>query len=191
MTPSDRELALRLKKGDELALNLLMDRYYVGLCSYAKTFFINVHQAEDVVQEVFVKLWIKRCAIDTEKSLRSFLFQTVHNLCIDYYRKQRNQKEFISAHHSLFVQVTQEPLDYWEEKKLMLKRGIQKLSPQCKKVFLLKHRDGLTYQEIANHLKISKKTVESHMTKAFKELKKIFSYQAILLLIWGGRNKEF
>ncbi|SHI46265.1 RNA polymerase sigma-70 factor, ECF subfamily [Pseudozobellia thermophila] len=167
----DRLLAERLKSGDRLAYDMLMDRYYVLLCNYAYTFTKNHDNAEDIVQNVMVDIWSKRKKIKPELSLKNYLYKAVYNSFISHYRKQKPviylEKKHIDAVESI-VESNHEEMQRLIE---LVHREIDKLPKKCREIFLLNKRDGLTHTEISEHLDISLKTVEGHITRAFKILR--------------------
>jgi len=163
-------LSLKLKNGDEKAYAFLMDSYYKNLCGYAYTLTNSHSKSEDIVQNVFVEIWINKKNINPDYSIKSYLYKSVYNEFIDQYRKLKPviylEKKYLEA---LDLVVEKEHGDLNELIKLVDKE-INKLPPKCKKIFVLNKKEGLTHIEIAEHLNISVKTIEGHMTRAFKIL---------------------
>ncbi|MCH9659655.1 MAG: sigma-70 family RNA polymerase sigma factor, partial [Bacteroidetes bacterium] len=129
--------------------------------------------AEDIIQNVFIKLWQQRRALKPNLSIKSFLYKSVYNEFIDQYRKQQSimllEKKYIETLDTI---VENKDERYIERLIAIVKLEIQNLPPKCKQTFLLSKQDGLTNIEISEYLNISIKTVESHITKAFNILRK-------------------
>lgn len=166
-------LLKELKKGNEKAISFLMEKYHHDLCVYANNLCGNYDEAKDIVQNVFLKLWEKRQKINEIKSFKSYLYKAVFNRFINEYRKNSKflvfEKEYIDSLNEL---VNSSEVDLLHQKIELVKKEIENLPSKCKKVFLMSKQDGLTNIEIADYLNISAKTVENHITKAFKILRK-------------------
>ncbi|MEO9510699.1 MAG: RNA polymerase sigma-70 factor [Flavobacteriaceae bacterium] len=163
-------LAKQLKSGDIKAYDYIMDSFYPGLCAYAYTLTKSHANAEDIVQNVFVQMWIKRNMIVPKLSIKSYLYKSVYNEFIDQYRKSKPviylEKKYIEA-LDLVVDNEFSNLDALMK---ILDAEINKLPPKCRNIFLLNKKEGLTHTEISEHLHISLKTVEGHITRAFRIL---------------------
>ena len=163
-------LAEQLRLGNSKAYDFLMDSLYKSLCSYAYTLTHDHGKAEDVVQNVFVEIWINRKKINPDFSVKNYLYKSVYNEFIDQYRKKKPviylEKKYLEA-IDMVVEKEQENLD---ELIKLVDKEINNLPLKCKRIFLLNKKNGLTHVEISEHLNISIKTVEGHMTRAFKIL---------------------
>jgi len=168
-----------------------MDSLYNKLCAYAFTLTKNHANAEDIVQNVFVEVWINRKNLNPDFSITNYLYKSVYNGFIDHYRKLRPvvhlEKKYLEA-IDLVVQNEQENLD---ELMTLVNLEINKLPSKCKQIFLLNKKDGLTHIEISEYLNVSIKTVEGHITRAFKILgEKLGSkIKPILFLMFDFRNQ--
>ncbi|QTE22825.1 RNA polymerase sigma factor [Polaribacter cellanae] len=171
-------LVRQLKEGNEKAYNFLMESYYPNLCAYAETLIRNRSGAEDIVQNVFVTVWIKREQLNAKFSIKSYLYKSVYNEFIDYYRKNKPivylEKKYLEA-LDLVIEKDYEDLEALIK---IVDLEINNLPTKCKKIFLLNKKEGLTHIEISEYLKISTKTVEGHMTRAFKILSKKIKKQS-------------
>tara|TARA_B110000046_G_C12938057_1_gene374483 strand:+ start:108 stop:683 length:576 start_codon:yes stop_codon:yes gene_type:complete len=176
----------KLKNGDNNAYTLLMNDYYKNLCGYANLFTKDPSKSEDIVQNVFVKIWIYRKKIDPNIPIKKYLYKSVYNEFIDQYRKN---KPVISLEEK-YLKVIDTIIDdnSLDIEKLMMNvnREIDKLPEKCKQVFILNKKEGLTHNEIAEYLQISTKTVESHITRAFKILNQKLGnkIKSILIIIF-------
>ena len=175
----------KLKKGDYNAYTLLMNNYYKNLCGYANLFTKDPSKSEDIVQNVFVKLWVYRKKVDSNIPIKRYLHKSVYNEFIDQYRKNKSVISLEEKHLRTINTIIDD--NSYDIEKLMTRvnNEIEKLPGKCKRVFILNKKEGLTHDEIAEYLQISKKTVEGHITRAFKILnqklgKKIKSILIIL-----------
>ncbi|VAW10363.1 RNA polymerase ECF-type sigma factor [hydrothermal vent metagenome] len=168
----DSFLAQQLSLGNDKAYDFLMESFYQSLCTYAYTLTNDHSKAEDTVQNVFVEVWVNRKNINPNFSIKSYLYKSVYNEFIDQYRKDKPvvylEKKYLEA-VDLVVEDERANLD---ELIKLVDREINNLPSKCKRIFLLNKKDGLTHTEISEYLDISIKTVEGHMTRAFKILRR-------------------
>ncbi|WP_245224678.1 RNA polymerase sigma factor [Pseudozobellia sp. WGM2] len=188
----DRLLAARLKSGDEMAYDTLMNQYYVLLCNYAFTFTKNRDNAEDIVQNVMVDLWIKRKKIKPELSLKNYLYKSVYNGFISQYRKEKPVIYLEKKHIDAVDAIMESNQEEVQRLIRLVNREIEKLPRKCREIFLLNKKDGLTHTEISEHLNISTKTVEGHITRAFKTLKDSLeeNVRPVLFIIFPNRATD-
>ena len=184
-------LGEQMKLGNNKAYNFLMDSYYQKLCSYAYTLCHDRNAAEDIVQNVFVEIWSNKKNINPSFSIKSYLYKSVYNEFINQYRKNKPvfflEKKYLES-VDLVVENTEENI---EELIKLVEKEINKLPPKCREIFLLNKKEGLTHIEIAEYLNISTKTIEGHMTRAFKILReKLDSKMKTILFLLFGFNFE-
>jgi len=165
-------LVRRLKEGDESAYEHMIDKYDYKLCLYANSLVKDFLLAEDIVQNVYIKVWEKRQNLNPELPLKSFLFKSVYNDCITEFHKNKRTtaltKKYIEELDAIFEENDKDSL---ERLIIMVKQAIQELPPKCKEVFLMSKKEGLTHIEISEYLNLSPKTIERHITLAFSNLK--------------------
>jgi RNA polymerase sigma-70 factor (ECF subfamily) len=162
-----------LEQIDKNTFKALFKKYYNPLCNFAST-IVNDHKvAQDVVQDVFTKIWDKRKEISIGTSEKSYLFQAVKNRSIEVLRKQRNDQKVSTVDYNDHYDDNHEE----QARKFMLKeflyKSIRQLPPKCQEIFVLNKVNGLTYNEIAKDLDISVKTVENQIGKAYRKLRDI------------------
>jgi RNA polymerase sigma-70 factor (ECF subfamily) len=173
---SDLYYFLKIKDGDEKAFDYLFQRYYAGMCIYCNKIINDIHLSEEIVQNVFYKFWRDRKAIDVSISVKSYLFTAVKNRCIDILRHRKVNTEFIQK----FIETTSESEDLtWNtyiETELfeILMKAIEKLPPECKKIFYDSRIKNIPNSEIARIYNLSIKTIENQITKALKILREEF-----------------
>ncbi|MDD7888224.1 RNA polymerase sigma factor [Flavivirga sp. 57AJ16] len=185
---NENNLVEHLIKGDESAYTFLVDFYYTRLCNYASNLTRDSFESEDIVQNVIVRLWKRRDKLDANISIKNYLYKSVYNEFVDYYRKHTAvtalEKKYIEGLDTVYE--AQEKQDT-QNLKTIIEREIEHLPRKCKETFLLSKRDGLTYNEIAEYRNISVNTVENHMAKAFTILREKLrdKVQGFLFLIFG------
>jgi RNA polymerase sigma-70 factor (ECF subfamily) len=169
-----QELIIRLKKGDMLAYDQIYHRYSHKLYSFVYRILKDEADSEDIVQEVFIKIWELREKLDDHKLLDSFIFTIAYNSSIGLIRKRISSSKY--REHLRIDSVIQFQANSFNEIEFNeLNRQVEKLIenlPDRQKHVYLSHRDlGLTYPEIAEEMGISKNTVENHMVRALKYLR--------------------
>lgn len=175
MIDMDKEtlsLVCELVEGNEKAYLSLIDLYYRKLFVYALGLTNEQALAEDIVQNVFMKLWENREKIAIKESLKSFLYKAVYNDFINNYKKKQSSMMLDKLYLETIDELVEEQPSYYLENKIAwMKREIEKLPNKCKQVFLLSKEEGLTNAEIAAYLQLSIKSVEAHITNAYSILR--------------------
>lgn len=185
------ELFDQIKLGDQNALECLFSIYFPRLNNFAKNVVKDDVISQDIVQDVFVKVWEKRAEIETI-NLEAFLFRLVRNRCIDYIKRlkvvnNRMQEIQISSKYEELYRIDfigDEPYVLIEkELKLKIEQTIETLPDRCREVFVLSRINGLKNREIAEKLDISIKNVERHLSRAMQSFKENFAEELPLVLI--------
>ena len=171
---------------DRPAFETLFHGEYKGLCFWAVSYVKNMETAEEIVQESFVGLWEHRERVDMDKPVRLYLSAIVRNKCLNYLRNNRKfNTDMLALDHLMNEQYpgTSDPVIFSELKK-NIHDAILELPEKCREVFLLSRNEHLRYQEIADRLRISVKTVETQMSKALQRLRERLSEYLTALLIF-------
>jgi RNA polymerase sigma-70 factor (ECF subfamily) len=150
-----------------MTADLLFRNYYRPLCLYALHYLKDVDDAEDVVQDCFVRMME---AEEEPQNARAWLFTAVRNRCIDLLRRHNPLLTGILPEDQ-DGQISDEEAQERSFSEARLWEAIDQLPVRCREVFLLAKRDGLTYREIAQRLHLSEKTVEHQVSKALKRLR--------------------
>ena len=170
---SESEWVLSLKNGDLKAFSELFDRYGKRLYRFSMGYLKSESDAEEIVQEVFVKIWNKREELSLQKSFESYLFTIAKNGILNTIRKTKSEQAYLQyakLHPEKNVLLDDE-LNFRELERAY-KEAIGKLSPRRKEIFLLSREQSLSNAEIAEKMNISVKTVENQMTSALSEIRK-------------------
>ena len=163
----------RLINKDKRAFEQVFNQYYNTMVFYALRFMDTREEAEEIAQDVFVKFWKKCDLLSEDSSIRSYLYRSVHNSCLNTIKHEKVQDGY--RQHMIYVMESTYQNEYNEDNPEDLRKRIDseinKLPPRCAEIFKLSRFEGLKYQEIADHLGISIKTVEVQMGKALKVLR--------------------
>lgn len=185
------ELFDQIKAGDQKAFELLFSIYFPRLNDFARKVVKDDVISQDIVQEVFVKVWEKRRDI-LNINPEAYLFRLVRNRCIDYINHLRvvnermDEIEILSKYEELYRIdfIGDEPYVLIEkELKQKIEQTIQNLPERCREVFILSRISGLKNKEIAEKLDISIKNVERHLSRARQSFKNNFAEEFPLMLI--------
>jgi RNA polymerase sigma-70 factor (ECF subfamily) len=170
----DRILIEKVKTGDMVAFEQLFRKYYNELCGYAYQYFSDRDTVEDIVQDLFYKLWQKRERLEIRISFRAYLYRAVYNNTLQVL-KEKNSLQPIERQNGTYEAIlSEEVFDTIETKEIhqIIERTLEKMPERVRKIFELSRFEGLRYREIAEHLSISIKTVEANMGKALKIFRK-------------------
>lgn len=174
VSKSNNELLLLIQKDDKIAFYNLYERYCRRLHGFVLRYIKQKEDAEEIVQEVFVKIWESRNKIDAYSSFESFLFTVAYNTTISLLRKRTNEKKYLEHIKSL-QQPSNSPdlIDeiHFNELNDRVQSLLNELTPRQKEIFQLSREEGLTQAEIAKKLDISVNTVKKHMGNTLAFLK--------------------
>jgi len=179
-TDANRHLVERLRGGDQQALALLFAEYYGPLCLFVQRYVDDVAAAEDLVQNVFIRLWKHRTELNAETTLVAYLHAAARNAALNHLRNEtRYQRRVAAARDEQDWQGSDmasdgsvyDPNVARDVRRAAVLQAAETLPPRCRDVFLLRWQQELTYAEIASVLEISVKTVEMQMTIAVKRIR--------------------
>ncbi len=171
MITEDKKLIEELISGNEAAFDEIFRKYYRRLVYFSMNVVKDKDSAEEVIQDLFVKLWEKKDKLEFKVSIKAYLYRAVYNNSVQYFKKQQR---FANNDFELSEELSAGFNDILEQTELeeRIYQTIEQLPDKCKEIFKLKRFDDLKNREIAEKLKISIKTVETQMTRALKFLTK-------------------
>jgi len=186
------ELAKLVFKGNKKGFEILFRTYYKRLCAYAVSFVSLNEIAEDIVTDVFLKMWEKREDLVITESVTSYLFRAVKNSCINYLEREKNRKQTVSENevNLLNLKIRYPISDSYplsdligQELERKINFEIKKLPEQCAEIFRLSRMEELSHKEIADKLGISENTVKVQIYRALIKLRSgLEDYLPILIL---------
>jgi RNA polymerase sigma-70 factor (family 1) len=175
----DSEITGRIRKGDVREFESLFRSSYVSLVRYAKSLIKDHDTAEEIVQDLFFRLWKDREKLNIESSLNGYLFRSVHNRCLHFVEHNKVVERHAEEMTHRQTDTPENPSEILDYKELQARiAGImERLPERCGQIFYMSRFEGLKYTEIAEKLSVSVKTVESNMGKALKEFRKELTEQ--------------
>jgi RNA polymerase sigma-70 factor (ECF subfamily) len=183
----------KIKKGDEVAFEKLFKLYYPSLCNFAYQMLGDDESAEEVVQEIFVKLWEKRLSIEIEVSVNNYLFRSVKNHCLNIIQHEKIKNQYSEKIRETANQNQGSAPNFLEPGLIeKIEKAVGSMPERRLEIFRLSREEGLKYKEIAEKLGISVKTVEAQMGLALKYLRealKDYNPNLMLFYIFYSPNK--
>lgn len=186
MIDSRDRLVVGLKNGDKSIFKEIYHEFYIPLCYYCLRYVEEIEDSEEIVQDLFLKLWDKREEIEINSSLKAYLYRSVQNYALNYLSKKKTKEKYLSIQgRHLYNSFDNSHLKLEEDElRAILKHAILQLPEKRRRIFELSRFDGMKYGNIANQLSISVKTVEAQMSKALKYLRVVLKdYVPVLFLL--------
>lgn len=182
----DSALTHQLKQGNQLAFTILYDTYSEQVYRLVFKYLCNKELAEDAVQNLFMKVWIKRTSLDESRPLNHFLFTVLKNDLLTILRDPKNHIFVLDDCLELLERIdggNQDDEDMDKEQLDLVRHAIEQLSPQRRKIFSLKISGKYSNQEIADKLNLSVNTIKFQYSQSLKQIKEIVRKCAISLLM--------
>jgi RNA polymerase sigma-70 factor (ECF subfamily) len=180
---ADLALLEYIQADREDAFEVLFKRYYTALYRFTCRIIKDPQDAENIVQDLFVRFWEKRSEINIESNLKAYLFTSAKNHSLNYIKRERRltllddnseiQKENAESPETVLIK---------DETVIAVQNAINKLPEKCREIYMMKKYDDLSYQEISKVLKISVNTVKTQMKRAVKSLSQHLSYLKVSVL---------
>jgi RNA polymerase sigma-70 factor (ECF subfamily) len=174
----------KIVKGDSAAFEKLFTFYCQPLLNFARRYVKDTHIAENIVQDIFVKIWQNRTQLDPSSDIKIYLYTAVKNRSYKYLRHLDVERRAIE-NPNLASQSLKTPEDEMDEKEIMvtINKAIEELPEKARLIFSMNRFDNLTYKEIARIQDISVKTVETHMGRALKFLRDHLAHLLVIISI--------
>ena len=183
----DNVLLQKLKQGDKKALETLFKTYYSSLVKFARNILKNTEQAEDITQDVFIKIWDKREDLAHISSFKAYLFMAVRNQCFNTLKvnERKNWLDDEPENYENYMTNHVEATLNAKHLNQKINEAIELLPEKCKLTFQLSRFENLSYKEIADTMNVSVKTVENQMGKALALLRKsVLPYLSLVVLFY-------
>jgi RNA polymerase sigma-70 factor (family 1) len=179
------ELVSEFNKGNPKSFSSIFNTYYSALCFFAERMILNREDAEDIVEESFVKLWKLHANFETMQNIKAFLYITTKNACLNFIKQSeratRNQSELVytlaTKEDHVLAEITR------AEVLREVHAAIESLPPQCRKIVRMSFVQGMKNDEIAAELSLSINTVKNQKARAIQLLKvKLINTNLLVLL---------
>lgn len=175
--PEESDIVFQLQQGSEQAFRAVFDQHHVGLYRLALTYVRIPQTAEDVVHDVLLYLWERRQEISITTSLKAYLYAAVKHRALDYLKSQYARQVYESdMPETLPAPGQADSALELQQVKQAIGEAIARLPEKCRLIYTLSRNTGLTYQEIAEQLDLSPKTVETQMGIALQRLRKYLEH---------------
>jgi len=161
-----------LQEGDRIVFEQIFREYYPLLCNFARRYVSDKSTAEELVQDLFCKLWDRRSQLHINTSFNSYLYKSVTNYCLNYYRDLEIEKKIIINHVDNIEDLPGNS-DFEQDTDLheKINRALLELPEKRREIFELSRFEGLKYHEIAKKLNLNIKTVETQMARSLEFLR--------------------
>lgn len=182
---TEQTLVQQIKANNLDAFEYAFNTYAAGLIEYATTIVKDADEAEDIVQQLLVQLWVNRSNLQIATSLKGYLYRSVHNSCLNRIKRQQVRNAYGAAVESEGVKTSASAAEVLENKEIRtaIDNALADLPELCRTVFIKAKYEFLKYQEIADELGIPAKTVENQMGKALKLLRDKLKHLMPLVII--------
>ncbi len=182
---SEQQLFRRVSEGDRNAFRMVFDLYSGRLTTFIYRLTKSETIAAELVQDIFVKLWVRRSHLFELNNVQAYLFTMASNSTIDYLRKVSAESRMIEdvwARVAHFNESTEEAYNAKECNDL-INKAVTQLSPQKQKIFRLSRYEGLKHEEIADYLRLSKSTVKNHLVETLRHIRSYLHQNSETLLL--------
>jgi RNA polymerase sigma-70 factor (family 1) len=161
-----KEMLLLIREGNESAFNELYALYKEPAIRFCNSIIKDIDESENLIQEVFIKIWNKRLGINPELNFNSYLFTIIRNRVFDYL-KEVKKNDFVKERYwrNIVDHQRSEP-ELKEERIAGIKKALGELTEKRRKIIQLNYEEGKSYEEIATLMNISKNTVKNQLVKA-------------------------
>lgn len=182
----DETLASLIKAGEKEAFEALFKKYSKRVYYFSISYLKNENDAEEIVQELFIRLWNNRSTLDQSKNIKAYIFKITVNIIYDYIRHKNIEdafKEYAKVNFDISSNNTWHQVVF-DEMNTKMDKLVSMMPQQRRKIFLMSREDGLSNEEIARKIGISKRTVENHLYSAISFLKEHFTQNSLCTILF-------
>lgn len=178
---SETALLDLVRQSNQCAFRELYNRYSSQLYGNIQRMTKSSDAADDILQNVFIKIWEHRAAIDTNRSFKAYIHQIAQNAVFDNFRKEARNRTLIAttSRQREELEISESPTEKWlgeKEDKRMLKKAVDQLPRRRREIYQLCKLEGYSYDQVSELLGISTSTINDHIVKASKTLKEYLVY---------------
>ena len=184
---SDRDLTQMIANEDQNAYRMLFEKYAPRIYSFSLNFLGNKNDAEELVQDAFLKIWEKRNILNSSQNIKAFIFKITTNILYDFVRHKNIEhafEDYARLNYTINENYTWHEIIF-REMKQNLDSLVAQMPEQQQIIFRLSKLDGFTNEEIAQKLNLSKRTVENHLYRALSFLKKQLKKESFVFLLFS------
>jgi RNA polymerase sigma-70 factor (ECF subfamily) len=183
----DKDIFTRISSGDEQAFRFVFDQYKTRVYYFILRLVRSEEVAEELTQDVFMRLWISRATLTEVDNPNSYLFVAARNRSLDHLRRRKNERVMIQSMERRMgdgaINNTEEEVLYNETNR-MLQEAVRLLPEQQRAVYRLSRLEGLSREEIAERLNISPNTVKNHLSSAIKTVKTYLEEHKAMIILF-------
>jgi len=163
----------QLEKNSTKAFEELFRLYHNDICNYVFSILLDRQDAEEVAQQTFVKLWEKRDEVSRILSLKSYLYRSAYNLCLNKFKHDKVRERYATEERYKLQEAFLSEFENTHDTEVMeaIKKAVEQLPTKNKEVFTLRYLRGFNTQEVSEELGITVRTVETHVSNALKILR--------------------
>lgn len=180
--PLEKKYIIALSKGDSHAFETVFMHFFPKVKFFICGLLKNETEAEDLSQDVFVKIWTKRESLGNISNFNAYVYRMARNVVYDYLDKEFLH-EYIQAEQAVNISDNEADITeilYAEELEALVQIAVRQMPPQRKTIYEMSRKEGLTNEEISQRLSISKRTVEAHLLAALADIRKTVHFITLL-----------
>ncbi|MBO9572173.1 MAG: RNA polymerase sigma factor [Chitinophagaceae bacterium] len=183
---NNQELLQQISEGDEKAFRIIYDQYRGKIYTYAFHFTESTILADEVIQETFLKVWLKRKSLQEVENFSAWIYAIAKNYMYDALKAAAREMQLKRSLESNKFNERSDTEDALSDKlnTQLLQEALDQLSPQQRQVYILSREQGLKRQQIAEQMNISENTVKTHMSQALKHITAFIQKRAVSTLLW-------
>jgi len=176
------DIIIALQQGDHKAFETIFVAYYDRMRLFIDGYIKSEDEAEDITEELFVNLWSNRQSLDTNKSFNSYLHTIARNAAINFLKNRLVRDAYTAHYPQVETAYSSEEELIAREVELLIDMAVEKMPSQRREIYLLSRKEGLKNEEIALRLHTTKRNIESQLSQALKELRKVVTTFLMLVL---------
>jgi len=170
----------KLKNGDENAFNELYHSFHQPALRFCNSILKDIDESENIIQDVFIKIWNRKHTINPELNFASYLFTIIKNRVFDFLKEAKKNDSLREKYWEKLLEYQAINNEVKEERFVKIGEAIEDLSEKRKKIIKMNYEEGKSYEEIANQLNISKNTVKNQLVKAKQVIRRQLELASML-----------